>query len=69
MKILIVLTSHDQLGNTGVKTGLWYEELAAPYYVFTDAGHEGLAKGGQAANRPQEHETTIRHPGQPSFRR
>lgn len=40
MKILIVLTSHDQLGNTGVKTGLWYEELAAPYYVFTDAGHE-----------------------------
>ena len=40
MKILIVLTSHDQLGDTGVKTGLWYEELAAPYYVFTDAGHE-----------------------------
>jgi len=40
MKILIVLTSHDHLGNTGVKTGLWYEELAAPYYVFTDAGHE-----------------------------
>lgn len=34
------MTSHDQLGNTGVKTGLWYEELAAPYYVFTDAGHE-----------------------------
>jgi putative intracellular protease/amidase len=40
MRILIVLTSHDQLGSTGVKTGLWYEELAAPYYVFTDAGHE-----------------------------
>jgi putative intracellular protease/amidase len=40
MKILIVLTSHDQLGSSGAKTGLWYEELAAPYYVFTDAGHE-----------------------------
>jgi putative intracellular protease/amidase len=40
MRILIVLTSHDQLGGTGVKTGLWYEELAAPYYVFTEAGHE-----------------------------
>ena len=40
MKILIVLTSHDQLGSSGAKTGLWHEELAAPYYVFTDAGHE-----------------------------
>jgi putative intracellular protease/amidase len=40
MKILIVLTSHDQLGSSGAKTGLWFEELAAPYYVFTDAGHE-----------------------------
>ncbi|MBB5372726.1 type 1 glutamine amidotransferase domain-containing protein [Acidocella aromatica] len=40
MKILIVLTSHDQLGNTGHKTGFWLEELAAPYYVFHDAGAE-----------------------------
>ena len=32
------LTSHDQLGNTGRKTGFWLEELAAPYYVFKDAG-------------------------------
>jgi putative intracellular protease/amidase len=38
MKILIVLTSHDELGETGVKTGFWLEELAAPYYVFQDAG-------------------------------
>jgi putative intracellular protease/amidase len=38
MKILIVLTSHDRLGNTGKKTGFWLEEFAAPYYVFQDAG-------------------------------
>ncbi|WML91729.1 type 1 glutamine amidotransferase domain-containing protein [Thiothrix lacustris] len=37
-KILMVLTSHDQLGNTGAKTGFWLEEFAAPYYVFQDAG-------------------------------
>jgi putative intracellular protease/amidase len=38
MKILMVLTSHSQLGNTGKKTGFWLEEFAAPYYVFKDAG-------------------------------
>src|ERR1700751_329262 len=38
MKILMVLTSHDQLGNTGLKTGFWLEEFAAPYFVFRDAG-------------------------------
>ena len=38
MNILIVLTSHDELGNTGRKTGFWLEELAAPYYIFRDAG-------------------------------
>jgi len=38
MKILMVLTSHDTLGDTGEKTGFWLEEFAAPYYVFTDAG-------------------------------
>ncbi|MBK1685249.1 type 1 glutamine amidotransferase domain-containing protein [Rhodoferax fermentans] len=37
-KILMVLTSHDKLGNTGAKTGFWLEEFAAPYYVFKDAG-------------------------------
>ena len=40
MKILMVLTSHDQLGDTGLKTGFWLEELAAPYYTFKDAGAE-----------------------------
>ncbi len=38
MKILMVLTSHDELGDTGRKTGFWVEEFAAPYYVFADAG-------------------------------
>jgi len=49
MKILMVLTSHDQLGTTGRKTGFWLEELAAPFYAFKDAGaHITLAspKGG-----------------------
>ena len=50
MKILMVLTSHDQLGNTGRKTGIWLEEFAAPYFVFRDAGAEVTLvspKGGQ----------------------
>ncbi|MBJ6724395.1 DJ-1/PfpI family protein [Geomesophilobacter sediminis] len=50
MKILMVLTSHDQLGDTGRKTGFWLEEFAAPYYVFKDAGVEltlASPKGGQ----------------------
>ncbi|AIT22592.1 N-terminal domain of DJ-1_PfpI family protein [Burkholderia thailandensis E254] len=40
MKILVVLTSHDELGTTGKKTGFWLEELAAPYYALKDAGAE-----------------------------
>jgi putative intracellular protease/amidase len=50
MKIALILTSHDQLGNTGHKTGFWLEELAAPYYVFKDAGATltlASPKGGQ----------------------
>ncbi len=50
MNILMVLTSHDQLGNTGKKTGFWLEEFAAPYYVFKDAGANitlASPKGGQ----------------------
>ncbi|MEM9782697.1 MAG: type 1 glutamine amidotransferase domain-containing protein [Pseudomonadota bacterium] len=39
-KIIIVLTSHDRLGDTGEPTGFWLEEFAAPYYAFTDAGME-----------------------------
>ncbi len=40
MKVLMILTSHEKLGNTGKKTGFWLEELAAPYYVLLDAGAE-----------------------------
>ena len=50
MKILMVLTSHDQLGDTGKKTGFWLEEFAAPYYVFKDGGADvtlASPKGGQ----------------------
>jgi putative intracellular protease/amidase len=50
MKILMVLTSHDKLGDTGKKTGFWLEEFAAPYYVFKDAGADVTLtspKGGQ----------------------
>lgn len=56
MKVLIVLTSHDQLGDTGDKTGFWLEELAAPYYVFRDAGAEvtlASPKGGQPPLDPK----------------
>src|ERR1700720_417685 len=56
MKILMVLTSHDQLGNTGRKTGSWLEEFAAPYFVFRDAGAEltlASPKGGQAPIDPK----------------
>lgn len=55
-KILIVLTSHDQLGNTGEKTGFWLEEFAAPYYVFKDAGAEvtlASPKGGHPPLDPK----------------
>lgn len=56
MKILVVLTSHDQLGNTGEKTGFWLEELAAPYYAFIDAGAQltlASPKGGQPPLDPK----------------
>ena len=56
MKILTVLTSHDQLGDTGKKTGFWLEELAAPYYAMKDAGAEivlASPKGGQPPLDPK----------------
>ncbi|EJN04329.1 type 1 glutamine amidotransferase domain-containing protein [Phyllobacterium sp. YR531] len=59
MKILIVLTSHDKLGNTGKKTGFWLEEFAAPYYTFLDAGAEitvASPKGGQPPLDPKSDE-------------
>jgi putative intracellular protease/amidase len=56
MKIVMVLTSHDQLGDTGRKTGFWLEEFAAPYFVFRDAGVEltlASPKGGQPPIDPK----------------
>ena len=61
MKILMVLTSHDQLGDTGRKTGFWLEELAAPYYAFRDAGAEivlASPKGGQPPIDPKSSESS-----------
>lgn len=83
MKILVVLTSHDTLGDTGKKTGFWLEELAAPYYAFKDAGVEltlASPKGGQppldpkAAIRPRRPtpraaSTPMRQPRRSSRRR
>ncbi|APR82759.1 ThiJ/PfpI family protein [Minicystis rosea] len=62
MKVLIVLTSHDQLGNTGRKTGFWLEELAAPYYVFKEAGADitlASPKGGQPPLDPKSNEPSF----------
>ncbi|NYE25140.1 type 1 glutamine amidotransferase domain-containing protein [Pigmentiphaga litoralis] len=62
MKILMVLTSHDELGNTGRKTGFWLEELAAPYYAFKDAGAEivlASPKGGQPPLDPKSNEPSF----------
>jgi putative intracellular protease/amidase len=59
MKVLMVLTSHDMLGTTGRKTGFWLEELAAPYYIFKDAGAEivlASPKGGQPPLDPKSNE-------------
>ena len=59
MNILMVLTSHDQLGDTGKKTGFWLEEFAAPYYAFKDAGAAVTLvspKGGQPPLDPKSDE-------------
>src|SRR5262244_77551 len=59
VEILLVLTSHDQLGNTGNKTGFWLEELAAPYFRFKDAGADitlASPKGGQPPLDPKSKE-------------
>jgi putative intracellular protease/amidase len=59
MKVLMVLTSHDELGNTGKKTGFWLEELAAPYYRFVEAGADitlASPKGGQPPLDPKSNE-------------
>lgn len=59
MKVLIVLTSHDQLGDTGKKTGFWLEELAAPYYRFKEAGYDitlASPSGGEPPLDPKSNE-------------
>lgn len=61
MHILMVLTSHDALGETGHKTGFWLEEFAAPYYVFKDAGAQltlASPAGGQPPLDPKSDEAT-----------
>lgn len=71
MKILMVLTSHDQLGDTGRKTGFWLEEFATPYYVFRDAGAEVVLaspKGGQPPVDPKSDEPDAQTPSIGRFR-
>lgn len=70
MKILMVLTSHDQLGDTGKKTGFWLEEFAAPFYVFKDAGAQivlASPKGGQPPLDPKSDEADAQTPATQRF--
>jgi putative intracellular protease/amidase len=72
MKILMILTSHDQLGNTGRNTGFWLEEFAAPYYVFKDAGVEltlASPKGGQPPLDPKSDLPENQTPAMTRFKR
>ena len=58
MKILMVLTSHDELGTTGKKTGFWLEEFAAPYYVFIDSGAEVTLASPKGGHPPLDPKST-----------
>lgn len=72
MKILMVLTSHDQLGNTGKKTGFWLEEFAAPYYTFKDAGAQLTLvspKGGHPPLDPKSDEPDAQTAATDRFRK
>jgi len=72
MKILMVLTSHDQLGDTGLKTGFWLEEGAAPYFVFRDAGVQltlASPKGGQPPIDPKSDRPENQTPAQARFKK
>ena len=71
MKILLVLTSHDQLGDTGHKTGFWLEEFASPYYVFKDAGAQltlASPKGGQPPLDPKSDAADAQTPATERFK-
>jgi len=70
MKVLMVLTSHSELGNTGQKTGFWIEEFAAPYYVFADAGIAitiASPKGGQPPVDPKSETSDAQTPATQRF--
>jgi len=70
-RILMVVTSHDRLGDTGRRTGLWLEEFAAPYYVLRDAGAEitvASPKGGEAPVDPKSDEPGSETPAMKRFR-
>ncbi len=69
-KVLFVVTSHDDLGNTGLKTGFWVEEFAAPYYLLKDKGIEiaiASPKGGQAPIDPKSKESDFQTPATVRF--
>jgi putative intracellular protease/amidase len=71
MKILMVLTSHDTLGDTGLKTGFWLEEFASPYYIFTDRNFEvtlASPKGGQPPLDPKSDEPDFQTEATARFR-
>ena len=70
MKVLFVLTSHSELGNTGKKTGFWIEEFAAPYYVLADAGVSltiASPKGGQPPIDPKSEAADAQTPATERF--
>ena len=72
MKILMVLTSHDRLGDTGKKTGFWLEEFAAPYYVFKDVGAQltlASPRGGQPPLDPKSDEPDAQSADTDRFRK
>ena len=71
MNILMVLTSHSELGDTGKKTGFWIEEFAAPYYLFKDAGAKitiASPKGGQPPIDPKSDEPESQTPATIRFK-
>src|SRR5210317_1909573 len=72
MKIIIVLTSHDQLGDTGQKTGFWLEEFATPYYIFKDANADvtlASPDGGQPPLDPKSDEPDFQTEATERFKR
>jgi putative intracellular protease/amidase len=72
MKVLMVLTSHSELGNTGKKTGFWLEEFATPYFVFRDAGADitlATPKGGQPPLDPKSDEPSAQTEATERFKR